>query len=91
MLQLCYICGLGGQLSQYGTPGRGAIWAGDLLSDNLARANRLRALANEITTPSLKVGLLAVAKECECLAGRKKPDPKVDPTLVKVRRERAWP
>jgi hypothetical protein len=59
--------------------------------DNLARANRLRALANEITTPSLKVRLLAVAKECECLAGRKEPDPKVDPTLVKVRRERAWP
>ena len=59
--------------------------------DNLARANRLRALASDITTPSLKGRLLAVAKECEVYAGQKEPEPRVDPMLVKVRRERPWP
>ena len=58
--------------------------------DNLARANRLRALANDITTPSLKGRLLAVAKECEAFAGHKELEPRVDPMLVKVRREQPW-
>ena len=58
--------------------------------DNLARANRLRALASDITTPSLKGRLLAAAKECEAFAGQKEPEPRVDPMLVKVRRERPW-
>jgi len=55
--------------------------------DNLARAKRLRSLATETTTPNLRVRLLAVAKECEWLA-RREPEPRVDPTLLKVRRER---
>src|SRR5262245_37629119 len=51
--------------------------------DNLARANRLRALASDITTPSLKGRLLAAAKECEAFAGQKEPEPRVDPMVVK--------
>jgi hypothetical protein len=59
--------------------------------DNLARANRLRALASEITTPSLRVRLLAVVKECESFAGQREPEPRVAPMLVKVRQVRPWP
>jgi hypothetical protein len=59
--------------------------------DNLARANRLRSLANETTTPKLRVRLLEAAEECEGLASQKQPEPRVDPTLLKIRRERPWP
>jgi hypothetical protein len=59
--------------------------------DNLARAQRLRALAVEATTPNLRGRLLAAAEECEWLAGRKEPEPMFDPALLKVRRERPWP
>jgi hypothetical protein len=59
--------------------------------DNLARARRLRALAVEATTPNLRARLLAAAEECEWLAGRKEPEPMLDPALLKVRRERPWP
>jgi hypothetical protein len=56
---------------------------------NIERARRLRGLAKEATTVSLRERLLAEAKECERYAGREE-RPRVDQAVLRVARERTW-